>query len=135
MTLLTFIFNISVVPYGNSKAFDGFNDGLKHEQVKDNITYSEFNNRERLKTLFFAKKYKFKDDSMNDITIVDFSNENEKNLLIAKKGFWNNSKKSITLIDGSISTMNSDINTNRYQEKNNNNLTIQTHINILDSFV
>jgi len=112
MTLISFIFNISIAPYGNNKAFYGLKDGLNYEQTQENITYSEFNNSEKLKTLFYAKKYQFKDMSMNDITIVDFSGRNQKNLLVAKKGFWNNSKKSITLIDGSISLINSNINTN-----------------------
>ncbi len=112
MTVITFIFNISLVPYGNSKAFYSLKEGLNYEQTKDNITYSEFNNKESLKALFFAKTYKFDDNSMNDITIVDFSNKNQNSLLVAKKGLWNEKENNLKLIDGSVSLINSGINPN-----------------------
>ncbi len=112
MTIITFIFNISLVPYGNSRAFLGLNDGLNYEQTQDDITYSEFNQSQNLKTLFYAKTYQFKDKSMNDITIVDFADKNQNNLIVAKKGFWNKADNNLKLIDGSISFINSGVNSN-----------------------
>ncbi len=147
MTIITFIFNISLVPYGNMKAFYGLKDGLNSEQIQENITYSEFNNRENLKTLFFAKTYQFKDNSMNDITIVDFSTERQNSLIVAEKGYWNKEGNNLKLINGSISLPNSEISSNiiNFEEysytlshapfdiaklpKNSNNMTLNQAIN------
>ncbi len=146
MTLITYIFNNSIVPYGNSKAFYGLQEGLRYERSQDNITYSEFNRNEKLKTLFYAKRYYFKKDYMIDIAIVDYSIPDQKRLFLAQKGLWDKNNKNWTLINGTISTINSDnepsiINFNKYSydlnsapfdiaklPKNSNNMTLNQAI-------
>ena len=46
---------------------------------------------------------------MNNISIVDYSDKDKINLIVAQKGFWNTTNNNWTLYNGSVSTINSGI--------------------------
>ena len=112
MTGLTFFFNDVVVPKSNRAAEITLRNGLRvamHSGYGSDLMYPRFGKiidpsnkltREGLTHLFYAKS--FKNNEMTDITLLDFSRFGFTQMLIAKKGLWNENSANWEFIDGRI---------------------------------
>ena len=115
MTVLTFIFNDAIVPSANRAAEVTLHRALGKAiatEKGDDIIYSRFarikddeadTKRKGLVQLFYAKK--FRKRAMNEVTVLDFSRIGYTQLLLAKKGIWNEREAKWEFLDGKILTL------------------------------
>jgi len=118
MTSLTFIFNNNIVPFSNRNAEITLNNSLgkalrteeasditffKKGQIKD-LTGKPI--KKGLTHLFYAWSYK--NNEMLDVTVLDLSKDDLKQLILAEKGKWNPSKEFWEFTNGSLLTLSSE---------------------------
>jgi lipopolysaccharide export system permease protein len=112
MSLLTFLFNDLIVPRANLVASQTLERALGKavtNQSGDNILYSRFgrvkeeengDSVRQLTQLFYARK--FRDGTMQDVTLIDFSRMGQRQMLMANKGHWNEAQAMWEFSDGRI---------------------------------
>ncbi len=116
MTGLTFYFNDNLVPTSNQLAESTLRSGIgssfNKEKGKNNIIFSRKGSRIDASTnkptktntllthIFYASR--FENNVMKDVTVLDFSRENIKQILNAKSAIFNQDDSSWTFKDGSI---------------------------------
>ena len=112
MSLLTFLFNDFIVPQANLVASQTLERALGKavtNQSGDNILYSRFgrvkeeengDSVRQLTQLFYARK--FRNGTMQDVTLIDFSRMGQRQMLMADKGHWNEAKAMWEFSDGRI---------------------------------
>ena len=121
MSLLTFFFNDVVVPAANTAASNTLDTALGRAlsaQTGKNVVYSRFGTiraqtpgmdaGEGLTQLFYAKE--FKNGSMLDVTLLDFSREAQQQVLTSRSAVWNESKAMWEFRDGRIVNIDSSSN-------------------------
>ena len=125
MTGLTFYFNDNLVPASNKLAESTLRSGLgssfNKEKAKNNIIFSkkgsriETNNKptkykKYLTHVFYASQ--FENNTMKEVTFIDFSRVNIKQILTAKSAIFNKKNSSWVFTDGNILTTDSNGQTN-----------------------
>ena len=116
MTGLTFYFNDNLVPTSNKLAESTLRSGIgssfNKEKGKNNIIFSRKGSRIDSKTnkptkintflthIFYASR--FENNLMRDVTVLDFSRENIKQILTANSAFFDKDNSSWIFADGSI---------------------------------
>jgi len=112
MSLLTFLFNDLLVPRSNLVASQTLERALGKavtNQSGDNILYSRFgrvkqedngDSIRQLTQLFYARK--FRNGSMQDVTLLDFSRVGQRQMLMAEKGHWNEAQAMWEFSNGRI---------------------------------
>jgi lipopolysaccharide export system permease protein len=103
MTLLTFVFNDVIVPSANYSASNVLDSALGRAlsaQTGKNVVYSRFgritpkepggNAGEGLTQLFYAKE--FKNGEMQTVTLLDFSREDQQQVLTANTAVWDENR-------------------------------------------
>ena len=103
MTLLTFVFNDVIVPSANYSASNVLDSALGRAlsaQTGKNVVYSRFgritpkepggNAGEGLTQLFYAKE--FKNGEMQGVTLLDFSREDQQQVLTANTAVWDENR-------------------------------------------
>lgn len=112
MSLLTFLFNDLIVPRSNLVASQTLERALGKavtNQSGDNILYSRFgrvkqeengDSIRQLTQLFYARK--FRNGSMQDVTLLDFSRVGQRQMLMAEKGHWNEAQAMWEFSNGRI---------------------------------
>jgi lipopolysaccharide export system permease protein len=112
MSLLTFLFNDLIVPRTNLVASQTLERALGKavtNQSGDNILYSRFgrvkqeengDSIRQLTQLFYARK--FRNGSMQDVTLLDFSRMGQRQMLMAEKGHWNEAQAMWEFSNGRI---------------------------------
>jgi len=112
MSLLTFLFNDLIVPRANLAGSQTLERALGKavtNQSGDNILYSRFgrvkeeengDSIRQLTQLFYARK--FRNGTMQDVTLIDFSRMGQRQMLMADKGHWNEGKAMWEFSDGRI---------------------------------
>ena len=116
MTGLTFYFNDNLVPTSNKLAESTLRSGIgssfNKEKGKNNIIFTRKGSRidassnKRTKTntllthIFYASR--FENNIMREVTVLDFSRENIKQILTAKSAIFNKDNSSWIFKDGSI---------------------------------
>lgn len=103
MTLLTFVFNDVIVPSANYSASNVLDSALGRAlsaQTGKNVVYSRFgritpkepggNAGEGLTQLFYAKEYK--NGEMQGVTLLDFSREDQQQVLTARTAVWDENR-------------------------------------------
>ncbi len=125
MTGLTFIFNDSIVPLANRNAELVLNKSIGKAvatEIGEDIIYSRkgvindsvtSNQRRGLTHLFYA--WKFRNNEMQEITMLDFSRLGYTQVVTAKKAFWNNREGKWDFRDGRIVTLSPDGSSNTAQ--------------------
>ncbi len=115
MTGLTFLFNDIIVPHSNRKAEITLKQALGKSistEKGDDIIYSRFgriassDSSEDIKglvQLFYARE--FRRSAMQEVTVLDFSRLGYTQMLIAKKGLWNEREAKWEFLDGTILTL------------------------------
>ncbi len=115
MTGLTFIFNDSIVPKANRSAELILNRSIGKAiatEIGEDIIYSRkglitdtvtSNKRRGLTHLFYA--WKFSNDEMQEITMLDFSRLGYIQIVVAKKAIWNELEGKWDFRDGKILTL------------------------------
>jgi len=120
MTGLTFYFNDNLVPNSNRLAEitlrSGVGSSFNTEKAKNNIIFSrkgsrtDTNNKPTktntyLTHIFYASR--FENNTMREVTVLDFSRVNIKQILTAKSAVFNKDNSSWVFTDGSIVSTNS----------------------------
>lgn len=115
MTNVTFLFNELVVPAANRQAVQTLNAALNRDQPtfrRENILYQEFgevigsgsdgktSRRQGLTRQFYARS--FDGEQMRGIIVLDFSNENLNQILLADTGKWIAEKKTWIFSNGTV---------------------------------
>ncbi len=116
MTGLTFYFNDNLVPTSNKLAESTLRSGIgsafNKEKGKNNIIFSRKGSRIGASTnkptktntllthIFYASR--FENNIMREVTVLDFSRENIKQILTAKNAIFNKDNSSWIFKDGSI---------------------------------
>ena len=114
MTGLTFYFNDNLVPISNKLAESTLRSGIgsSFTKGKSNIIFSRKGSRINTKTnkptkvntylthIFYASR--FENNIMREVTVLDFSRENIKQILTAKSAVFNKDNSSWIFKDGSI---------------------------------
>mgnify|MGYP001189266776 FL=1 len=116
MTGLTFYFNDNLVPTSNKLAESTLRSGIgssfNKEKGKNNIIFSRKGSRIDASTnkptktntflthIFYASR--FENNVMRDVTVLDFSRENIKQILTAKSAIFDQDNSSWIFKDGSI---------------------------------
>ena len=116
MTGLTFYFNDNLVPTSNKLAESTLRSGIgssfNKEKGKNNIIFSRKGSRILASTnkptktntllthIFYASR--FENNIMREVTVLDFSRENIKQILTAKSAIFNKDNSSWIFKDGSI---------------------------------
>ena len=103
MTVLTFVFNDVIVPSANYSASNVLDSALGRAlsaQTGKNVVYSRFgritpkepggNAGEGLTQLFYAKE--FKNGEMQGVTLLDFSREDQQQVLTANTAVWDENR-------------------------------------------
>jgi lipopolysaccharide export system permease protein len=114
MSGLTFVFNDVVVPRSNRSAEITLRRALGKAiatEKGDNIVYSRFGRVEQpdgtsgkgLLQLFYASK--FRDGTMTDVTVLDFSRVGFTQMLVAESAEWNEREAKWEFLDGQILTL------------------------------
>tara|TARA_Y100001968_G_C19436530_1_gene760025 strand:+ start:112 stop:1305 length:1194 start_codon:yes stop_codon:yes gene_type:complete len=118
MTGITFVFNDSIVPRANRNAELILNRSIGKAiatEIGEDIIYSrkgtikDFQDdklREGLTHLFYA--WKFSNDRMQEITMVDFSRYGYTQLVLAEQAFWNDNQGKWDFRNGRIITISPD---------------------------
>ena len=121
MTGLTFYFNDNLVPNSNKLAEatlrSGIGSSFNKGKGKNNIIFSRKGSRIDPKTnkptevntflthIFYASRYE--NNIMREVTVLDFSRENIKQILTANSAFFDRNNSSWIFSDGSIVSTNS----------------------------
>tara|TARA_Y100001968_G_scaffold321776_1_gene356761 strand:- start:9708 stop:10913 length:1206 start_codon:yes stop_codon:yes gene_type:complete len=118
MTGLTFFFNDNLVPKSNRLAEltlrEAVGKSLATEQGKD-IIYSKFGlvvnsittkKIDGLTHLFYAKRYI--NETMLNVTVLDFSNQGNTQMLVAEKAKWNKSEGNWIFLNGKVLNLSDD---------------------------
>lgn len=111
MSLLTFTFNDLIVPRTNLMATQTLETALGKALTNergDNIIYSRFGRLETdegeskraLTHLFYSRM--FRRGEMVDVTLLDFSRLGQRQMLMAKRGKWNEQQSMWEFFDGRI---------------------------------
>ena len=112
MSLLTFVFNDLIVPRANLVGTQTLERALGKavtNQSGDNILYSRFGRVKeeengdfirQLTQLFYARK--FRNGSMQDVTLIDYSRMGQRQMLMAEKGHWNEAEAMWEFSNGRI---------------------------------
>jgi lipopolysaccharide export system permease protein len=111
MSLLTFTFNDLIVPRTNLVATQTLETALGKALTNergDNIIYSRFGRleddegekRRALTHLFYARM--FRRGEMLDVTLLDFSRLGQRQMLMAKRGKWNEKQSMWEFLNGRI---------------------------------
>jgi len=116
MTGLTFYFNDNLVPFSNKLAESTLRSGIgssfNKEKGKNNIIFSRKGSRINsitnkptktntyLTHIFYASR--FENNTMREVTVLDFSRVNIKQILTAKSAVFNKDNSSWVFTDGSI---------------------------------
>lgn len=111
MSLLTFTFNDLIVPRANLAASNTLERALGKaiaSEKGNDILYSRFGRIKMeegestrvLTHIFYARK--FLRGEMNDVTLIDFSRIDQRQMLMAKQGRWNDDKAMWEFSDGRI---------------------------------
>jgi len=115
MTVLTFYFNDNLVPNSNKLAEvtlrSGVGSSFNREKSKNNIIFSrkgsriDTNNKPTktntfLTHIFYASR--FEKNTMREVTVLDFSRVNIKQILTAKSAVFDKKNSSWVFRDGSI---------------------------------
>jgi lipopolysaccharide export system permease protein len=111
MSLLTYTFNDLIVPRTNLLATQTLETALGKALTNergDNIIYSRFGRleddegekRRALTHLFYARM--FRRGEMLDVTLLDFSRSGQRQMLMAKRGKWNEKQSMWEFLDGRI---------------------------------
>jgi len=116
MTGLTFYFNDNLVPASNKLAETtlraGIGSSFSGEKGKDNIMFSRYGSRINAKTkkptkintflthIFYASR--FENNIMREVTVLDFSRVNIKQILTANSAIFDKDNSSWLFTDGSI---------------------------------
>lgn len=111
MSLLTFTFNDLIVPRTNLMATQSLETALGKALTNergDNIIYSRFGRLETdegeskraLTHLFYSRM--FRRGEMLDVTLLDFSRLGQRQMLMAKRGKWNQQQSMWEFFDGRI---------------------------------
>ena len=115
MTGLTFYFNDNLVPTSNKLAESTLRSGIgssfNKEKGKNNIIFSRKGSRidptnkptkinTYLTHIFYASR--FENNTMREVTVLDFSRVNIKQILTAKSAVFNKDNSSWVFTDGSI---------------------------------
>jgi lipopolysaccharide export system permease protein len=111
MSLLTYTFNDLIVPRTNLVATQTLETALGKALTNergDNIIYSRFGRmeddegekRRALTHLFYARM--FRRGEMLDVTLLDFSRTGQRQMLMAKRGKWNEKQSMWEFLDGRI---------------------------------
>ncbi|MFM1797747.1 MAG: hypothetical protein RLZZ117_25 [Cyanobacteriota bacterium] len=111
MSLLTFAFNDLIVPRTNLMATQTLEQALGKALTNergDNIIYSRFGrlendegeSRRALTHLFYARM--FRRGEMIDVTLLDFSRLGQRQMLMAKRGKWNDQQAMWEFLNGRI---------------------------------
>jgi lipopolysaccharide export system permease protein len=111
MSLLTFIFNDLIVPRTNLMATQSLETALGKALTNergDNIIYSRFGRletdegekRRALTHLFYSRM--FRRGEMLDVSLLDFSRLGQRQMLMAKRGKWNEQQAMWEFFDGRI---------------------------------
>ncbi|NDD68144.1 MAG: YjgP/YjgQ family permease [Synechococcaceae bacterium WB9_4xC_028] len=114
MTGLTFVFNDVIVPRTNRSAEITLQRALGKAiatEKGDNIVYSRFGrlagadgqSDKGLAQLFYARE--FRDGTMSDVTVLDFSRVGFTQMLVAKRANWNDRESKWEFLDGQILTL------------------------------
>jgi len=114
MTGLTFVFNDVIVPRTNRSAEINLQRALGKAiatEKGDNIVYSRFGrlsgtdgaSDKGLAQLFYARE--FRDGTMSDVTVLDFSRLGFTQMLVAKQANWNDRESKWEFLDGQILTL------------------------------
>jgi lipopolysaccharide export system permease protein len=101
MSMLTFVFNDVIVPRANLEATNSLERALGKSLTTEkgnNVLYSRFGRArdvegetvKQLTHIFYSRK--FRDGQMLDITLLDFSRVNQRQMLIAETGRWNEAR-------------------------------------------
>ncbi|MBO6974416.1 MAG: LptF/LptG family permease [Prochlorococcus marinus CUG1435] len=122
MTGLTFYFNDNLVPTSNKLAESTLRSGIGSSftkgRSKNNIIFtrkgsridSQNNNPTKINTflthIFYASK--FENNVMNEVTVLDFSRENMKQILTANSAIFDKDNSSWIFTDGNLVSTNSD---------------------------
>ncbi len=118
MTGLTFVFNDIIVPVSNRNAEvilkTALGRSISTEKGND-IIYSRFGriidntkanqSRNGLTQLFYARE--FRDNQMQEVTVLDFSRYGYTQMLVANSAFWNERQAKWEFINGRIVTLSS----------------------------
>ncbi|NJL57071.1 YjgP/YjgQ family permease [bacterium] len=112
LSIVTFVFNDSVVPAANYEATltleKAFNEAENIFQQKENIIYPEYrdiedengNEREILSRLFYAERFDGKD--MQGLTILDYSRTDLRQIVVAESARWNPERNLWDFFNGTI---------------------------------
>jgi lipopolysaccharide export system permease protein len=112
MSLLTFLFNDLIVPRANLAGSQTLERALGKavtNQSGDNILYSRFgrvkeeengDSVRQLTQLFYARK--FRNGTMQDVTLIDYSRMGQRQMLMAEKGHWNEAEAMWEFSNGRI---------------------------------
>jgi len=120
MTGLTFYFNDNLVPTSNKLAESTLRSGIgssfNKQKGRNNVIFSrkgsriKTNNKPTKKNtylthIFYASR--FENNILKEVTVLDFSRENIKQILNANSAIFNKNNSSWVFIDGSIVSTNS----------------------------
>jgi lipopolysaccharide export system permease protein len=114
MSLLTFAFNDAIVPQTNLEATNSLERALGRAiatEQSENALYSRFGDVElpngktenRLSHIFYARR--FVRGVMKDVTVLDFSRSDYRQILTAKEATWSEAKGMWEFIDGRTSNI------------------------------
>lgn len=117
MTGVTFVFNEVVVPVANRQASITLEVALKGKENafrEEDIVYQDFRREQmpdgtrpkRLARIFYAKE--FDGTQMKGLTILDFSQPNFRQIILAQKAVWNEEQSTWDFYDGIIYAINPD---------------------------
>ena len=123
LTVLTFVFNDVIVPRANTQAEitlqKGLGRALATEKGKD-ITFNSFGkiydpitetSSRGLRQLFYARR--FEQGEMLDVTLLDFSRADFRQMWIAERAVYNESKALWEFFNGQVLTLNPNGSTTR----------------------
>ena len=120
MTGLTFYFNDNLVPTSNKLAESTLRSGIgssfNKQKGRNNVIFSRKGSRIKtnneptkkntyLTHIFYASR--FENNILKEVTVLDFSRENIKQILNANSAIFNKNNSSWVFIDGSIVSTNS----------------------------
>jgi lipopolysaccharide export system permease protein len=114
MSLLTFAFNDAIVPRTNVEATNSFERALGRAiatEQSENALYSRFGDVElpngqsehRLSHIFYARR--FVRGVMQDVTLLDFSRPDYRQVLTAKQAIWSEAMGMWEFVDGRTSNI------------------------------
>ncbi|WP_017325901.1 LptF/LptG family permease [Synechococcus sp. PCC 7336] len=116
VTGLTFLFNEAIVPQANHQAEELLATVLgQHRRIRsNNILYQEFGDRtqnvgadeEGLNRMFYARR--FDGDLMRGITVLDFSQTDSRQIVVAQEGSWQDTDGAWLFTNGTLYILNSD---------------------------